>query len=75
MHVKNRDHARALPSVSLDNNQYLVTFAASGGSTGKFVSVKLKTEVTDVDLMTYVSAFGLLLVAASDHNPFTPASW
>jgi hypothetical protein len=32
------------------NNQYLLTFVASGGSKGKFVSVKLKTEVPDVDL-------------------------
>jgi len=38
------------------NNQYLLTFAATGGSKGKFVSVKLKTEVADVDLMTHASA-------------------
>jgi len=38
------------------SNQYLLTFAASGGSKGKFVSVKLKTEVADVDLMTHASA-------------------
>ena len=38
------------------NNQYLLTFAASGGSKGKLVNVKLKTEVADVDLMTHASA-------------------
>src|SRR5215472_1462305 len=38
------------------NNQYLLTFAASGGSKGKFVSVKLKTELPNVDLMTHASA-------------------
>lgn len=38
------------------NNQYLLTFAADGGSKGKFVSVKLKTELPDVDLMTHASA-------------------
>jgi len=38
------------------NNQYLLTFAASGGSKGKLVTVKLKTEVADVDLMTHASA-------------------
>ena len=42
-------------SLHLDN-QYLLTFAASGGPKGKFVSVKLKTEVSDVDLMTHASA-------------------
>lgn len=38
------------------NNQYLLTFAADGGSKGKFVSVKLKTELPHVDLMTHASA-------------------
>lgn len=38
------------------NNQYLLTFAGDGGSKGKFVSVKLKTELPDVDLMTHASA-------------------
>lgn len=38
------------------NNQYLLTFAADGGSKGRFVSVKLKTELPDVDLMTHASA-------------------
>ena len=37
-------------------NQYLLTFAADGGRKGKFVSVKLKTELRDVDLMTHASA-------------------
>lgn len=38
------------------SNQYLLTFAASGGPKGKFVSVKLKTELAHVDLMTHASA-------------------
>lgn len=38
------------------NNQYLLTFAASGGPKGKFVSVRLKTELPNVDLMTHSSA-------------------
>lgn len=38
------------------NNQYLLTFAADGGPKGKFVSVKLKTELPNVDLMTHSSA-------------------
>ena len=38
------------------NNQYLLTFAASGGHKGKFVSVKLKTELPNVDLMTHASS-------------------
>ena len=38
------------------NNQYLLTFAATGGPKGKFVSVKLKTELANVDLMTHASA-------------------
>ena len=38
------------------NNQYLLTFAANGGPKGKFVSVKLKTELADLDLMTHASA-------------------
>ena len=37
-------------------HQYLLTFAASGGPKGQFVSVKLKTELADVDLMTHASA-------------------
>ena len=38
------------------NNQYLLSFATSGGPKGKFVSVKLKTELPNVDLMTHASA-------------------
>ena len=37
-------------------NQYLLAFATDGGPKGKFVSVKLKTELRDVDLMTHASA-------------------
>jgi hypothetical protein len=38
------------------NNQYLLTFGANSGPKGKFVSVKVKTELHDVDLMTHASA-------------------
>jgi hypothetical protein len=34
------------------SNQYLLTFAGSGGSKGKFQSVKVKTELPDVEFMT-----------------------
>jgi hypothetical protein len=34
------------------NNQYLVSFAGSGGSKGKFASVKVRTELPDVEFMT-----------------------
>ncbi len=38
------------------SNQYLLTFAEDGGPKGKYVSVKLKTELADLDLMTHASA-------------------
>jgi hypothetical protein len=34
------------------SNQYLLTFAGSGGSKGKFQSMKVKTELPDVEFMT-----------------------
>jgi hypothetical protein len=34
------------------SNQYLLTFAGSGGSKGKYQSVKVKTEVADVEFLT-----------------------
>jgi len=34
------------------SNQYLLTFAGAGGKKGKFQSVKVKTELPDVELMT-----------------------
>jgi hypothetical protein len=34
------------------SNQYLLTFAGSGGSKGKFQSVKVKTELPDVEFLT-----------------------
>jgi hypothetical protein len=39
------------------NNQYLLTFAASGGSKGKFQSMKVRTELPDVEFMTPSSVF------------------
>jgi hypothetical protein len=34
------------------NNQYLLTFAGSGGSKGKFQNIKVKTELPDVEFFT-----------------------
>jgi hypothetical protein len=34
------------------NNQYLLTFAGSGGAKGKYQSMKVKTELQDVEFMT-----------------------
>lgn len=34
------------------SNQYLLTFAGSGGSKGKYQSVKVKTELADVEFLT-----------------------
>jgi len=34
------------------NNQYLLTFAGGGGAKGKFQSVKVKTELADVEFFT-----------------------
>jgi hypothetical protein len=39
------------------SNQYLLTFAGSGGSKGKFQSVKVKTELPDVEFMAPNSVF------------------
>jgi len=39
------------------NNQYLLTFAGDGGKKGRFQSVKVKTELPDVEFMTPVSVF------------------
>jgi hypothetical protein len=39
------------------NNQYLLTFAGSGGSKGKFQSVKVKTELPDVEFFVPSSVF------------------
>ena len=39
------------------NNQYLLTFTASGGTKGKFQSVKVKTELPDVEFMTPAAVF------------------
>jgi len=39
------------------NNQYLLTFAGSGGAKGKFVGMKVKTELPDVEFMTPASVF------------------
>ena len=39
------------------SNQYLLTFAGSGGSKGKFQSVKVKTELPDVEFMTPSAVF------------------
>lgn len=39
------------------SNQYLLTFAGSGGPKGKFQSVKVKTELPDVEFMTPSAIF------------------
>lgn len=39
------------------SNQYLLTFAGSGGSKGRFQSVKVKTELSDVEFMTPSAVF------------------
>jgi hypothetical protein len=39
------------------SNQYLLTFAGAGGSKGKFTSVKVKTELPDVEFFTPASVF------------------
>jgi hypothetical protein len=39
------------------SNQYLLTFAGAGGSKGKFVSVKVKTELPDVEFFTPAAVF------------------
>ena len=39
------------------NNQYLLTFAGSGGEKGKFQSVKVKTELPDVEFLTPAAVF------------------
>jgi len=39
------------------DNQYLLTFAGSGGSKGKYQSVKVKTELPEVEFMTPAAVF------------------
>lgn len=39
------------------NNQYLLTFGASGGTKGKYLNVKLKTETPDVEFFTPSAVF------------------
>jgi len=39
------------------NNQYLLTFAASGGPKGKYQGVKVKTELPDVEFLTPAAVF------------------
>jgi hypothetical protein len=39
------------------NNQYLLTFAGSGGKKGKYQSMKVKTELADVELLTPASVY------------------
>jgi hypothetical protein len=39
------------------NNQYLLTFAGSGGAKGKYVSAKVKTELPDVEFLTPASVY------------------
>ena len=39
------------------NNQYLLTFAGSGGSKGKYQSVKVKTTLKEVEFLTPASVF------------------
>jgi hypothetical protein len=39
------------------NNQYLLTFAGSGGDKGKYQSVKVKTEIKDVEFFTPAAAY------------------
>jgi len=39
------------------NNQYLLSFAGSGGAKGKYQSVKVKTELPDVEFFTPASVY------------------
>jgi hypothetical protein len=39
------------------NNQYLLTFAGSGGNRGKFQSVRVRTELPDVEFLTPSAVF------------------
>lgn len=39
------------------NNQYLLTFAGSGGAKGKFQSVKVKSEAKEVEFLTPAAVF------------------
>jgi hypothetical protein len=39
------------------NNQYLLTFAGSGGAKGKYQSVKVKTTLKEVELITPAAVF------------------
>jgi hypothetical protein len=39
------------------SNQYLLTFAGSGGAKGKYQSVKVKTELTDVEFLAPAAVF------------------
>ena len=39
------------------SNQYLLTFAGDGGKKGKYQSVKVKTDLQDVEFMTPASVF------------------
>ena len=39
------------------SNQYLLTFAGSGGAKGKFQTVKVKTELPDVEFLTPSAVF------------------
>jgi len=39
------------------NNQYLLTFGATGGAKGKYVSVKVRTELKDVEFFTPASVY------------------
>jgi hypothetical protein len=39
------------------NNQYLLTFPAAGGAKGKYQSVKVKTELPDVEFLTPAAVF------------------
>src|SRR5215472_5024120 len=39
------------------NNQYLLSFAGDGGNKGKFQSVKVKTELQDVEFMTPAAVY------------------
>ena len=39
------------------NNQYLLTFAGSGGSKGRFQSVRVRTELPDVEFMSPSAVF------------------
>jgi hypothetical protein len=39
------------------NNQYLLTFAASGGAKGKYQNVKVKTELPEVEFLTPAAVF------------------